>query len=271
MQHNYVLSCRSGNIAVCIAAIAAVEDSIPNSGKAPFLAYFVSQSMNCWKRRRSNNDLYSNLKSFVCEEEIQRYKGNLKGSKTHQFIDHVSAKLSFRRRGTLQQSVRQNTRMRPSLSDLPGAWSTGNLGLCCNRRKDCSKPKASHLLLLPLWLVNPVQFTASWFQIGVSLGPGSWLAALPNSFRHASLDLDTIRRNSENSKEVHLHTLRNAHFRNRLGRYSGYGEPQRSDSAFANPGWILGLVSRIETARVERNELLWLPSLRIGIGPAFRC
>jgi hypothetical protein len=109
-------------------ALAAVEDSIPNSGKAPFSGLLRKPEYELLeKARAANNDLYSNLKSFVCEEEIQRYKGDLKGSKTH-LIDHVSAKLSFENGEEHYNNVRQNTRMRPSLSDLPGAWSTGEFG-----------------------------------------------------------------------------------------------------------------------------------------------
>ena len=37
-----------------------------------------------------------NSKSFVCQEEIERYKGDLKKSKKR-YIDHVSANLSFAR------------------------------------------------------------------------------------------------------------------------------------------------------------------------------
>jgi hypothetical protein len=79
------------------------------------------------KSRLANNRLYADLKSFVCQEEIQRFKGDTRGSKTRS-IDHVSANLSFENGVERYYDVRQNTRSLPSISALSGAWSEGEFG-----------------------------------------------------------------------------------------------------------------------------------------------
>lgn len=79
------------------------------------------------KARAANGDVYSTLKSFVCREEIERYKGDLRGSKKH-VIDHVSAKLSFENGVEHYNEILQNERTRANLSDIMGAWSEGEFG-----------------------------------------------------------------------------------------------------------------------------------------------
>jgi hypothetical protein len=79
------------------------------------------------RARAANGDIYSTLKSFVCREEIERYKGDLRGSKTR-FIDHVSTNLSFENGVEHYNDIRQNTSSRHSLSDIAGAWSEGEFG-----------------------------------------------------------------------------------------------------------------------------------------------
>ena len=79
------------------------------------------------KARDANGDLYSNLKSFVCLEEIERYKGDLKGSKKR-VIDHVSTKLSFENGVEHYNEIRQNKQARSTMSEIMGAWSEGEFG-----------------------------------------------------------------------------------------------------------------------------------------------
>lgn len=71
--------------------------------------------------------MYSSLQSFVCKEEISRYKGNLNGQSA-KALDTVSAKLSFE--GGIEQysNIYHNNRQRDSLASLPGAWSEGEFG-----------------------------------------------------------------------------------------------------------------------------------------------
>lgn len=79
------------------------------------------------KSRTANDYLYASLKSFVCQEDIQRFEGNLHGSKTHP-IDRVSAHLSFENGVEHYSDIRQDTRSLASISALAGAWSEGEFG-----------------------------------------------------------------------------------------------------------------------------------------------
>jgi hypothetical protein len=79
------------------------------------------------KARSANSGVYSLLKSFVCREEIERFKGDLRGSKSRS-VDHVSTNLSFENGIEHYTDIRQNERSRSSLSDIAGAWSEGEFG-----------------------------------------------------------------------------------------------------------------------------------------------
>lgn len=79
------------------------------------------------RARAANDDVYSSLESFVCNEEINRFKGNLNGQSAH-VLDTVTAKLSFERGVEQYTDVHQNNRPRAGMSSLPGAWSEGEFG-----------------------------------------------------------------------------------------------------------------------------------------------
>jgi len=112
-----------------VGLFGAPADSIPNNNeKAPPLAApFPPQAQLLERARAANSDLYATLKSFICREEIERFKGNLKGSRT-QPIDRVSANLSFENGTEHYSEILQNARSRQSFSDLAGAWSEGEFG-----------------------------------------------------------------------------------------------------------------------------------------------
>jgi hypothetical protein len=109
------------------AAAAPGADSIPKPDNVPDITTPKSQTQLLEKARLANDDLYANLKSFVCAEEIQRYKGDLHGSKTHS-VDHVSANLSFENGVERYYDIRQNARTRPDIASIAGAWSEGEFG-----------------------------------------------------------------------------------------------------------------------------------------------
>lgn len=77
--------------------------------------------------RTANEQLYSDLESFVCHEQMVRYKGALGNEKTHQ-IDTVSARVSFENGTERYTEIRQNRQPRLSISAVPGAWSEGEFG-----------------------------------------------------------------------------------------------------------------------------------------------
>lgn len=74
-----------------------------------------------------NELLYTDLKSFICNEEMERYQAHLDGKNPHR-VDTVYAKLSFENGVENYTDVRQNDRERPSLSSISGAWSEGEFG-----------------------------------------------------------------------------------------------------------------------------------------------
>jgi hypothetical protein len=104
---------------------AAREMGLP---KAPaFKTSLRMQADLLAKARLANEDLYSTLQSFVCREEMQRYKGDLAGRGNHA-IDIVTANLSFESGVERYSEIHQNMRMRDDMSSIPGAWSEGEFG-----------------------------------------------------------------------------------------------------------------------------------------------
>ncbi len=76
---------------------------------------------------KSIEEIYLNLESFVCNEEIRRFRGSIAGAKLRQ-IDRLTARVSFENGIERYTDVRQNDRERPAFSRLIGAWSTGEYG-----------------------------------------------------------------------------------------------------------------------------------------------
>lgn len=78
------------------------------------------------KARETNEQVYASLRSFVCKELIQRFRGaNTDEAKP---IDTVTAKVSFENGSEHYSDVRQNMRVRPTLASIGGAWSEGEFG-----------------------------------------------------------------------------------------------------------------------------------------------
>ncbi len=77
--------------------------------------------------RAANENLFSALQSFVCDEEIERFRGSIDGGSSHA-LDTVTAKLSFERGVEQYSEIYQNKHPRPRISSLAGAWSEGEYG-----------------------------------------------------------------------------------------------------------------------------------------------
>lgn len=71
--------------------------------------------------------MYSQLKSFVCDERIDRFSGTADRSESH-FLDAITASLSFENGTEEYSAIRQNTSPLHTISDLTGAWSQGEYG-----------------------------------------------------------------------------------------------------------------------------------------------
>jgi len=114
---------------LAFGALAIPADSSSGDDKAlsATIASGADQSQLLTKARAANSDLYRALKSFVCREEIERFKEDLKKSKTRP-IDHVSTSLSFENGVEHYNDVRQNDRSVATLPEIMGAWSEGEFG-----------------------------------------------------------------------------------------------------------------------------------------------
>jgi len=108
------------------AATAAAAD-LPISA-APAARSVPSRATDPLERiRAANEQLYNDLESFVCKEQMTRYQGSLSGDKAHQ-IDTVSARVSFENGTERYTDIRQNRQPRSSISGVTGAWSEGEFG-----------------------------------------------------------------------------------------------------------------------------------------------
>jgi hypothetical protein len=79
------------------------------------------------RARDANEELYAQLQSFVCHEEIQRFRGSPDG-RTSRSLDTITANVSFENGVEHYSDVRQNNHLRPSMAQLAGAWSEGEFG-----------------------------------------------------------------------------------------------------------------------------------------------
>jgi len=75
----------------------------------------------------ANDELYAQLKSFVCHEEIQRYKSATDG-RPGRILDTISANLSFENGVEHYSNIYQDNHPRPSITQISGAWSEGEFG-----------------------------------------------------------------------------------------------------------------------------------------------
>ncbi len=91
--------------------------------------------------REANEEVYSSLQSFVCNEEMHRFKGRISGASSRP-IDTVTAKVSFENGVEHYSEVRQNDRERATISGLAGAWSTGEFGTLLQQTQVLLKTQA---------------------------------------------------------------------------------------------------------------------------------
>ena len=106
----------------------AVATDIPMLGTTPAVGVPEEAAGDLLSRVRAvNEQLYTDLESFVCNEQMTRYKGSLSGDKTHQ-IDTVTARVSFENGTERYTDIRQNRQRRFRISGVTGAWSEGEFG-----------------------------------------------------------------------------------------------------------------------------------------------
>jgi hypothetical protein len=130
-----ILIAASSAFAADSAAVAAAAADVPASVRT---ANEADRKMNkpsvqltdvqiLEHAREANDDVYNALQSFVCNEQINRFKGNLTGEVAKP-VDVVTAKLSFEKGSEQYTEVHQNNRAKAGMSSIPGAWSEGEFG-----------------------------------------------------------------------------------------------------------------------------------------------
>lgn len=98
-------------------ALAADPNPILNHSSAQLLA----------AASRANDDLYSNLESFTCTEQMTRYRGDIEDDDSR-LIDTITAKLSFENGAEEYTNIRRNNTPLVSIESVHGAWSEGEFG-----------------------------------------------------------------------------------------------------------------------------------------------
>ncbi len=88
--------------------------------------------------RQANQELYASLESFVCNEDMRRFKGRITGESSSQ-IDQVTAKVSFENGFEQYSDIRQNEHARQAIWSVGGAWSTGEFGTLLRQTEDLLK------------------------------------------------------------------------------------------------------------------------------------
>ena len=77
--------------------------------------------------REANDQLYSDLESFVCNERVVRYRGPLSGQSARE-IDTLTARVSFENGVEHYSGIHQNREQRLHIAGMEGAWSEGEYG-----------------------------------------------------------------------------------------------------------------------------------------------
>jgi hypothetical protein len=75
----------------------------------------------------TSENAYSGLRSFVCDEKIDRFGGSLNGARQWP-IDAITAALSFENGVEHYSDIRRNDQIQPDIASLSGAWSEGEFG-----------------------------------------------------------------------------------------------------------------------------------------------
>ncbi len=119
--------------------------------------------------RLANEGLYSSLKSFVCEERMERFVGHT-GSAANRHLDTIEAKVSFENGQEHYSEIQRDKQSVRDLSTVPGAWSEGEFGTLLRQTEQ-------------LLHVEPVQFDGrgeiagtpvSQFHFAVSKQDSPW-------------------------------------------------------------------------------------------------
>jgi hypothetical protein len=77
---------------------------------------------------------YTDLQSFVCHEQMDRFRSHINGDNAKR-LDTVTAQVSFENGVESYSAIQQNSRLRSSMNEIPGAWSEGEFGTLLRQTK----------------------------------------------------------------------------------------------------------------------------------------
>ena len=114
---------------LCISACAsAVASAASIGGTVNSIAGTSPLSRERLASAAANGEnLYSHLDSFVCREQVERYRGVLHGT-VGRHLETITAKLSFSGGIESYSELTRKTDPFSDLTELEGAWSTGEFG-----------------------------------------------------------------------------------------------------------------------------------------------
>ena len=159
-----------------VSTVSAATVSAANAGDVPVavrspddidrklaVSTAVSDVEVLERARAANGDVYSSLESFVCSEEINRFKGSLNSQSAHA-LDTVTAKLFS---NAALSNTRTSTRTTVLAQECPVCPAPGlrvNLGPYSSRLSNCFRLSKSTLKLLPILRVKEPLFITLTFQ-----------------------------------------------------------------------------------------------------------
>ena len=222
------------------------------------------------KARTANENLYSSLQSFVCHERIDRFRGPLNAA-TARALDTVTASLSFENGVEHYSDVRQNTRVRDSISNLTGAWSEGEFGTLLLQTETLLRTQAVSFQAFAT--LGDVATAVYRFDVPEDISPWD----LDVGGRHYRLPFRTdVWIATETGEIVKIArtslgiAARDAHLGARMEGYSRGGPTERQAMAAAEDRRVLGSIRSIEPPGMESDEFFRLSPVWLGSGAALR-
>jgi hypothetical protein len=116
-----------------------------------------------------NDHLFDTLKSFVCQETIERFRGTLQ-SPASRPLDTVTSTVSFENGSEHYSGIKQDNRPRATLASISGAWSEGEFGTLLRQTRQL-------LAVEPATFQNLEQLNGDWtaiYEFDVSAADSPW-------------------------------------------------------------------------------------------------
>jgi hypothetical protein len=104
-----------------------------------------------------NDHFFDTLKSFVCQEKIERFRGTLQSPASRQ-LDTITSTVSFENGSEHYSGIKQDHRPRPTLAGISGAWSEGEFGTLLRQTRQL-------LAVEPATFQNLEQLDGDWTAI----------------------------------------------------------------------------------------------------------